>query len=209
MMEIFDVSYGLLSNSQSGELFSLRKKVFKDRLNWAVNCDNGMEYDEYDNIHATYLFGVQDEQIICSLRFIEIKYPNMINGVFKSYFNNIKVPEGNYLEASRLFIDKNRAKKMKLESYCISSMLFLAMINYTRHQGYEGIYAIISHPMLTIFKRSGWLVSVVEQGMSEKNTIIYLVYMPVDDRNQQILIHKVNQVLLIRNNSLNTWPLSL
>ncbi|HEN3664396.1 TPA: acyl-homoserine-lactone synthase, partial [Yersinia enterocolitica] len=58
-------------------------------------------------------------------------------------------------------------------------------------------------------KRSGWLVSVVEQGMSEKKTIIYLVYMPVDDRNQQILIHKVNQVLLIKNNSLNTWPLSL
>ncbi|HEN3656212.1 TPA: acyl-homoserine-lactone synthase, partial [Yersinia enterocolitica] len=67
----------------------------------------------------------------------------------------------------------------------------------------------ISHPMLTICKRSGWLVSVVEQGMSEKKTIIYLVYMPVDDRNQQILIHKVNQVLLIKNNSLNTWPLSL
>ena len=208
-MEIFDVSYRLLSDYQASELFLLRKMVFKDRLNWAVNCKNNMEYDEYDDIHATYLFGVQDEQIICSLRFIEIKYPNMINGVFKSYFNKIKVPNGNYLEASRLFIDKNRAKRMKLQSYPISSMLFLAMINYTRHQGYEGIYAIISHPMLTICKRSGWLVSVIEQGMSEKNTIIYLVYMPVDDRNQQILIHKVNQVLPIRNNSLNTWPLSL
>ncbi|HEN3656272.1 TPA: acyl-homoserine-lactone synthase, partial [Yersinia enterocolitica] len=96
-MEIFDVSYSLLSDYQASELFLLRKMVFKDRLNWAVNCKNNMEYDEYDDIHATYLFGVQDEQIICSLRFIEIKYPNMINGVFKSYFSKIKIPDGNYL----------------------------------------------------------------------------------------------------------------
>ncbi|CNH73376.1 acyl-homoserine-lactone synthase [Yersinia pekkanenii] len=209
MMEIFDVSYNLLSDSRSSELFSLRKKVFKDRLNWIVNCENGMEYDEYDNNHTTYLFGVHDNQVICSLRFIEIKYPNMITGVFKSYFNNIELPNGNYVEASRLFIDKDRAKKLQLQHYPLSSMLFLSMINYTRHQGYEGIYAIISHPMLTIFKRSGWLISVVEQGMSEKNQRIYLVYMPVDDHNQQILIHKINKALPTGNDTLNNWPLSL
>ncbi|CNK53375.1 acyl-homoserine-lactone synthase [Yersinia mollaretii] len=208
-MEIFDISYGFLSASRANELFSLRKKVFKDRLNWAVNCDNDMEYDEYDNIHTTYLFGVHANQIICSLRFIEIKHPNMITGVFKSYFNKIEFSDGNYLEASRLFIANDRAKKLQIQHYPISSMLFLAMINYTRHQGYKGIYAIISHPMLTIFKRSGWLISVVEQGMSERNNIIYFVYMPVDDHNQQILMHKISKALLIENDKLNTWPLSL
>lgn len=208
-MEIFDVSYSLLSNYRASELFLLRKKIFKDRLNWIVNCKNNMEYDEYDDIHTTYLFGVQDEQIICSLRFIEIKYPNMINGVFKSYFNKIKVPDGNYLEASRFFIDKDRAQKLQLQSYPISSILFLAMINYTRHKAYEGIYAIISHAMLIILKRSGWLISVVEQGMSEKNTIIYLVYMPIDENNQQILMRKINQTLSIGDEKLNAWPLSL
>ncbi|EPS8493796.1 acyl-homoserine-lactone synthase [Yersinia enterocolitica] len=208
-MEIFDVSYSLLSDYQASELFLLRKMVFKDRLNWAVNCKNGMEYDEYDNIHTTYLLGVDSNQVICSLRLIEIKYPNMITGVFKSYFNNIEMPDGNYLEASRLFIDKNRAKKLQLQSYPISSILFLAMINYTRHQGYEGIYTIVSHSALIILKRSGWLISVIEQGISEKNARIYLVYLPVDDRNQQILINKIKKIIIIENNNLNSWPLSL
>lgn len=208
-MEIFDISYSLLSDSRSSELFSLRKKVFKDRLNWSVNCKNGMEYDEYDNIHTTYLFGVHYGQIICSLRFIEIKYPNMITGVFKSYFNRIELPEGNYLEASRLFINKDSSQKLQLKKHPISSMLFLAMINYSRYHGYKGIYAIISHPMLAIFKRSGWLISVVEQGMSEKKNRIYLVYMPVDDHNQQILMHRISKNSLIGNHELNTWPLFL
>jgi acyl homoserine lactone synthase len=209
IMKIFDVSYNLLSDSRSSELFSLRKKTFKDRLNWIVNCENGMEHDEYDNRHTTYLFGIHDNQVICSLRFIEIKHPNMITGVFKSYFSKIELPSGNYLEASRLFIDKDRTQKLQLQHYPISSLLFLSMINYTRHQGYEGIYAIISHPMLTIFKRSGWLISVVEQGMSEKNQKIYLVYMPVDDHNQQILMHKISKTSLIGNGILDTWPLAL
>ncbi|WP_145559621.1 acyl-homoserine-lactone synthase [Yersinia bercovieri] len=208
-MEIFDVSYSSLSTMRARELFLLRKNVFKDRLNWNVNCENGMEFDEYDSIHTTYLFGVHDDQVICSLRFIGIKHPNMITGVFKSYFNKIELPDGNYLEASRLFIAKNRTKTLQLQHYPISSMLFLSMINYTRHQGYEGIYAIISHPMLAIFKRSGWLISVVEQGLSEENKIIYVVYMPVDEHNQQILMHKISKTLLIENDKLNTWPLSL
>lgn len=208
-MEMFDVSYKILTDGLASELFLLRKNVFKDRLNWAVNCENGMEYDEYDNIHTTYLFGVHDKQVICSLRFIEIKHPNMITGVFKSYFNKIELPDGDYLEASRLFIVKDRVRKLKLQHYPISSMLFLAMINYTRHQSCKGIYAIISHPMLTILKRSGWLISVVEQGMSKENKIIYFVYMPVDDHNQQILIHNIGKTLLIENDKLDAWPLSL
>lgn len=124
MMEIFDVGYNLLSDNLSNELFSLRKKTFKDRLDWVVNCENNMEYDEYDNKHTTYLFGVHDNLVLCSLRFIEIKYPNMITGVFKSYFSKIELPSGNYIEASRLFIDKDRVKQLQLQQYPISSMLF-------------------------------------------------------------------------------------
>lgn len=210
MIEIFNVNYNLLSENRSAELFSLRKKTFKDRLNWIVNCKNNMEFDEYDNSHTTYLFGVCDNLIICSLRFIEIKYNNMITGTFKHYFNKINLPEGNYVEASRLFIDKQRVRSLQLHHYPISSILFLSMINYARHQNYEGIYAIISHPMLIIFQRSGWGISIVEQGISEKNQKIYLVYMPIDNKNQQILINHIqNHQPHSNKNNLDEWPLSL
>lgn len=209
MIDIFDVNYSLLSDSRSSELFSLRKKTFKDRLDWIVNCKNGMEYDEYDSSHTTYLFGVHDDLVFCSLRFIEIKYPNMITGVFRTYFNKIELPNGNYIEASRLFIDKDRIKQLKLQNHPVSTVLFLSMINYSRYKGFEGIYAIVSHPMLIIFKKSGWMISVVEQGLSEKNQRIYLIYMPVDDQNQQILMNRISKDFPVEKNTLDSWPLSL
>ncbi|WP_042836014.1 acyl-homoserine-lactone synthase, partial [Yersinia pestis] len=47
MLEIFDVRYDELTDIRSEDLYKLRKKTFKDRLNWEVNCSNGMEFDEY------------------------------------------------------------------------------------------------------------------------------------------------------------------
>lgn len=208
MIEFFDINYNSLPNNRSDELFSLRKKTFKDRLDWMVNCEKNMEFDVYDSKDTTYIFGVYANNIICSLRFIETKNPNMITDTFKSYFKNLSLPEGNYIEASRLFIDKQRVQDLKLQQHPVSSLLFLSMINYARNRGYEGIYAIVSHPMFIIFQRSGWMVSVVEQGLSEKSQNIYLIYMPVDDKNQKILINRVNQKSSILHKVLHSWPLS-
>ncbi|ASY81604.1 acyl-homoserine-lactone synthase CarI [Pectobacterium polaris] len=207
MLEIFDVNHTLLSETKSEELFTLRKETFKDRLNWAVQCTDGMEFDQYDNNNTTYLFGIKDNTVICSLRFIETKYPNMITGTFFPYFKEINIPEGNYLESSRFFVDKSRAKDILGNEYPISSMLFLSMINYSRDKGYDGIYTIVSHPMLTILKRSGWGIRVVEQGLSEKEERVYLVFLPVDDENQEALARRINRNGRFMSNALKQWPL--
>ncbi|MEI7209892.1 acyl-homoserine-lactone synthase CarI [Pectobacterium carotovorum] len=207
MLEIFDVNHTLLSETKSEELFTLRKETFKDRLNWAVQCTDGMEFDQYDNNNTTYLFGIKDNTVICSLRFIETKYPNMITGTFFPYFKEINIPEGNYLESSRFFVDKSRAKDILGNEYPISSMLFLSMINYSRDKGYDGIYTIVSHPMLTILKRSGWGIHVVEQGLSEKEERVYLVFLPVDDENQEALARRINRSGTFMSNELKQWPL--
>ncbi|MDE8753660.1 acyl-homoserine-lactone synthase CarI [Pectobacterium polaris] len=207
MLEIFDVNHTLLSETKSEELFTLRKETFKDRLNWAVQCTDGMEFDQYDNNNTTYLFGIKDNTVICSLRFIETKYPNMITGTFFPYFKEINIPEGNYLESSRFFVDKSRAKDILGNEYPISSMLFLSMINYSRDKGYDGIYTIVSHPMLTILKRSGWGIRVVEQGLSEKEERVYLVFLPVDDENQDALARRINRSGTFVSSQLKQWPL--
>ncbi|WP_034912892.1 MULTISPECIES: acyl-homoserine-lactone synthase [Erwinia] len=208
MLELFDVNHGLLSEARSKELFTLRKKVFKDRLNWIVNSENNMEYDEYDNYRTNYILGLYNNLSVCGVRFIELQFNNMILGTFKSYFKKIELPEGNYVEASRLFIDKGRIKSLALQHQPVSALLFLSMINYARHFGYEGIYAIVSHPMYIIFKRSGWAVSEVEEGLSEKDQKIHLIFMPVDDANQRTLIELVKARALPCSAKLDGWPLS-
>ncbi len=209
MLDLLDIKYRFLTELKSNELFTLRKKVFKDRLNWMVKSENNMEFDEYDNHHTAYIFGVYHERCVCSLRFIEIKYPNMITGTFKSWFDNVELPEGNYVEASRLFIDKERVNALELRQQPVSALLFLSMINYARHYKYEGIYAVVSNPMYRIFRQSGWDISVVKQGVSEKQESIWLIFMPIDDDNQRTLIERVKLKAPGLNIKLDAWPLSI
>ncbi len=208
MLELFDVKYNVLTDKRSQELFTLRKGVFKDRLNWMVNIKNNMEADEYDCHNTTYVFGAVKNHCICSVRFIETRYPNMITHTFSSWFKKSQLPEGNFVEASRLFIDKERTEKFSLRQYPVSGLLFLSMLNYARHHGYDGIYAVVSHPMYIIFKRSGWLIRQIDKSISEKNKNVYLIFMPVDDLNQQILMDNVKSKAPEADCQLDAWPIS-
>ncbi|PRD17283.1 acyl-homoserine-lactone synthase [Pantoea coffeiphila] len=208
MLDFFDVRHRSLDDFRSKDLFSLRKSVFKDRLNWMVSCHDGMESDKYDSHQTVYLLGKASGHLICGVRFIETKYPNMITHVFNKYFNKIEIPSGNFIEASRLFIDKNRSEVLRCKGFPVSATLFLSMINYARYYRYDGIYAIVSHSMYIIFKRSGWPVSIVERGVSEKNENIYLIFMPVDEVSQKVLTALVKNSIGGCCHSLTQWPLS-
>ncbi|WP_369790269.1 acyl-homoserine-lactone synthase [Rouxiella sp. WC2420] len=208
MLEFTDVKYEDLSSEQSNEIYTVRKAVFKDRLDWKVNCSEGKEFDQYDNSKTTYIFGRQNQSLICSLRFIETRHPTMIMNTFLPYFKNIHIPDGNFLESSRFFIDKDRLKQSTVCNEPVCLMLFLAKINYAQSRGYEGIYAIVSHSMLKIVKMSGWKIDVVERGISEKTAAVYLIFMPTDKLNQQILINNIQQQSWLRSDTLDSWPLS-
>lgn len=206
MLKLIYVKYKHLSNKDSEDLFSLRKKTFKDRLNWSVPCSKQMEFDEYDNHNTTYILGMYQDNIICSVRFIEIKHNNMITGTFNKHFEKIDLPQGSYIEASRLFVDKKRVSELNLNKYPVSSMLFLSMITYARKFHYEGIYAIVSYQMLIIFERSGWNIKIVERGILKEN--IYLIFMPIDKENINFLIKKTAQYSKHIDTDFNHWPLS-
>lgn len=208
MLEIFDVNYNLLTEKKSKELFTLRKETFKDRLNWAVNCINGMEFDEYDNDKANYLFGVRSNTIICSVRFIEMQFPNMITGTFAPFFKHLNLPKGNYIESSRFFVAKNRISQGNYNKDPVCSILFLAMLNYAKKYQYDGILTIVSRAMLKILERSGWDISIIEQGISEKYEKVYLMLLPTDSGSQNQLILKIrNHYDSLINNKLKQWPL--
>ncbi|CAM3781394.1 acyl-homoserine-lactone synthase EagI [Rahnella bruchi] len=209
MLEIFDVSYNDLTERRSEDLYKLRKKTFKDRLDWAVNCSNDMEFDEFDNSNTRYMLGIYDNQLVCSVRFIDLRLPNMITHTFQRLFGDVKLPEGDYIESSRFFVDKNRAKAWLGSRYPISYVLFLSMINYARHHGHTGIYTIVSRAMLTIAKRSGWEIEVIKEGFVSDNEPIYLLRLPIDHHNQHLLAKRISDQSESDITALCQWPMSL
>lgn len=193
MIQLHDVPHFLLKENEASALFYLRKKVFKDRLEWAVKCSDDKEIDEYDTDNATYLIGKYYGDIICSVRLIQIDKPNMLRcGVFNSFFDNINVPTGHYLEASRLFIDKDKIKEFDLSKHPLCGLIFFSMVNFARKHGYRGIYTIVSAPMLVIYRRSGWDVQILESGFSEKGELVYYLFLPIDNAYTTKLCHKVD-----------------
>ncbi len=209
MLEIFDVSYNDLTERRSEDLYKLRKITFKDRLDWAVNCSNDMEFDEFDNSGTRYMLGIYDNQLVCSVRFIDLRLPNMITHTFQHLFGDVKLPEGDFIESSRFFVDKNRAKALLGSRYPISYVLFLSMINYARHHGHTGIYTIVSRAMLTIAKRSGWEIEVIKEGFVSENEPIYLLRLPIDCHNQHLLAKRIRDQSESNIAALCQWPMSL
>ena len=132
----------------------------------------------------------------------------MIMGTFLSYFNDIDLPTGHFIEASRFFVDKAKIKQLNISREPVTTMLYLAVINYALKYSYEGIYAIVSHSMMMIIKRSGWQISIIEQGISEKRQRVYLIFLPTDKVNQAILIAEVSSKTLMDTKDLAALPLS-
>jgi len=209
MFNIYSVNYSSMSNENSEDLYMLRKNTFKDRLQWALNCSDGKELDQFDNEKTNYIFGVKNGVIICGTRMIDMKHDNMLNSAFSSFFNNAYIPEGNFIESTRFFVDKERTHSLLGRRFPVTLALFLSLINYARQHRYDGILAVASHPMLHIIKSSGWNVSLLETGISEKNEPVHLLLGHVDDKSLEALKARIFSKLSMPDESiLNAWPLT-
>lgn len=207
MLKIFNVNFNNMPDRELDEVFTLRKITFKDRLDWKVTCIDGRESDQYDDENTSYILGTIDDTIVCSVRFIEMKYPTMIHGPFAPYFSDLDLPIDGFIESSRFFVEKKLAKDMIGNHSSLSTILFLAMVNYARSRGYKGILTVVSRGMYILLKRSGWNITEISQGESEKNQIIYLLHLDVNIDSQQQLINKIRMTHHLEPAQLETWPI--
>lgn len=178
--------------------YSIRKKIFKDQLDWLVKCVDGMEFDEYDNVNTLYLTGKLGSDIICGCRFIDIKLKNMCTGVFYKYFDNMQLLKGNYIEVTRIFIDKDNFYDCK-QLREVRLNFFLHIYTSAKEAGYEGIYAVVTKKLLSSLIKAGWEVVIQQPGVSEKNERIYLIVMPTNDKAARNLISNLHSSHLSHN----------
>ncbi|MDL4915037.1 MAG: acyl-homoserine-lactone synthase [Enterobacterales bacterium endosymbiont of Blomia tropicalis] len=208
MLELFDVSYEELRTTQASELYMLRKQTFSDRLGWDVACSQGMESDEFDGPGTRYILGLYEGQLICSVRFAALSQPNMITHTFRDCFSTVELPEEG-TESSRFFVDKARARSLLGESYPVSQVLFLAMVNWAQQRGHARIHTIVSRAMLTILRRSGWQISVLKEAHLTEKERIYLLTLPTGPEDQLQLSGSVISRTGCPPQAVVTWPLRL
>lgn len=199
MVELREMKYSQLSQKELEQLFQLRKKSFKDRLNWEVTCIGNLEKDKYDNINATYIIGRYRKEIVCGARLISMNKPNMVRDrVFQSYFDKKIDINNNLIEVSRFFIDKEKIKSLKIDGYPLTCFMFISMINHARNELAESMCAIVSTPMYTILHRVGWPAKIVQSGISEKDKTIHYVTLPIDVKSTSRLYKSEVQLIQSR-----------
>ena len=66
------------------EMFRLRARIFRDRLNWDVQVTDGHERDKYDDEQPVYIIYSDDEarEVIGSLRLLPTTGPTLLADVF-------------------------------------------------------------------------------------------------------------------------------
>lgn len=84
-------SHQYIENAElMNKMFRIRAKVFKERLDWEVEVDDGYERDCFDDLNSLYLLSVDDEgELLGCLRLLPTTCPNMLRDVF-----NILIPDG-------------------------------------------------------------------------------------------------------------------
>ncbi|KPX54633.1 acyl-homoserine-lactone synthase [Pseudomonas amygdali] len=189
-------------------LYSMRKKIFSDRLEWKVRVSHAFEFDEYDNANTTYLVGSWNGVPLAGLRLINTCDPYMLEGPFRSFFDCPAPKNAAMAESSRFFVDTARARSLGILHAPLTEMLLFSMHNHAALSGLQSIITVVSKAMARIVRKSGWEHHVLWTGEASPGETVLLLEMPVTADNHQRLLGNIALRQPVTDDLLR-WPIAL
>jgi acyl homoserine lactone synthase len=141
------------------EMYRLRRRVFKDRLDWAVSVSGDLELDVYDALNPTYLLVMSGEgNLVGGVRLLPTTGPNMLADTFPALLGGQAAPHSEkILESSRFCVDTRLASELAENGLNRATfILFAAMIEGARAVNAESIVTVTDTRMERILRRAGW-----------------------------------------------------
>ncbi|WP_194467845.1 acyl-homoserine-lactone synthase [Bradyrhizobium sp. CCBAU 53340] len=140
-------------------MYQLRRRVFKDRLDWSVSVSGDLEIDVYDTLNPTYLLVISDEnEVLGCVRLLPTTGPNMLADTFTHLLGNRAAPSDvGILESSRFCVDTERSVDPGQSGFNRATfVLFAAMLESIRAAGAQSIVTVTDARMERILRRAGW-----------------------------------------------------
>jgi len=140
-------------------MYRLRRRVFKDRLDWAVSVSGEFELDVYDTLGPTYLLLMSDAgEVVGSVRLLPTTGPTMLADTFPALLGGVAVPQDQrILESSRFCVDTGFAAEQAGNGLNRATfILFAAIIEAARAAGADSIVTVTDTRMERILRRAGW-----------------------------------------------------
>lgn len=140
------------------DMHRLRRKVFKDRLDWSVSTRGDFEKDRYDTQDATYLVVVDRGTVLGCVRLLPTTAPNMLAETFPELLDGANAPRcDSIVESSRFCVDTgSTAATTEGGLRQATFMLLAAMLEWSTARGLKSIATVTDLRMERILRRAGW-----------------------------------------------------
>ncbi len=154
-----------LNNRQFGRhldllaaMYRLRRRVFKDRLDWSVSVSGDLELDVYDALNPTYLIAVSDDVVIGCVRLLPTTGPTMLVETFPELLGGKTLPcSSKIIESSRFCVDTQLAAQLGGNGLNRATfILFAAMIESLQGADADSIVTVTDTRMERILRRANW-----------------------------------------------------
>lgn len=142
------------------EMYRLRARVFRDRLNWDVKVEDGLELDEFDALDPAYIVSLdEDGHVVGCMRLLQTTGPHMLSDVFSKILDGeppLRDPQ--VWEATRFCVDTERlARKGRAKNSIsfVTSEVMVGAFEYGQQAGVLDAVAVIDPVMHRVMIRSG------------------------------------------------------
>ena len=136
----------------------LRRRVFRDRLEWEVSVSDGLEADQYDNLSPIYLLGVDRQDVVGCVRLLPTTGRNMLADTFPVLLDGRAAPTSTRIwESSRFCVDTKNVAATAVNGFREATfLLFAAMIEWGQSRELTAIATVTDLRMERILRRAGW-----------------------------------------------------
>ncbi|MHC6154781.1 acyl-homoserine-lactone synthase [Bradyrhizobium elkanii] len=159
MMQIIKPDfYGVFAEELS-EMYRLRYRVFRERLQWDVQASGGMEIDEYDALHPVYLIQrASDYRIQGCVRLLPSTGPTMLRDTFPLLLDGHSFEASSSVwESSRFALEMDTVSRSTVHGLTSATYeLFAGMIEFGLSRQLDQIITVTDARVERILRRAGW-----------------------------------------------------
>lgn len=136
------------------QFLRLRHEHFVDERGWREPSPDGREVDQFDTDAATYILGIEDQQVVSSARIIRTTQPNMVSELFPHLCDVRAAPNSlEWADWTRSFIvKKNRSYGLR----GTAGQTATAVMEYCLHEGIRYVGGIQLLYFLPRWQDLGW-----------------------------------------------------
>jgi len=159
MMQLISPKHYAEFSSVIAEMHRLRFRVFKERLDWQVHVENGMERDRFDALTPVYLLHKgNDNRIQGCVRLLPSTGPTMLRDVFPMLLDGNRCPSDPCIwESSRFALEPSPGLPRSESGLAKATFeLFAGMIEFGLSCSLTGIMTVTDVRMERILRRANW-----------------------------------------------------